>query len=786
MHRVRRAALILIVTSIVGCTGLAAAQTPATGVIYDVNFNAEALNAPPGVHAAAAPAPRNRISRLFDENGNGSINVVGSHGALTDTPLKFDALGPIDRNFIFFNLDDLPGGIAADSVFGFSGQVVVDSGAGTNTAVSLQFREPSATQFIQLALNFSNTGTVSVFHRSVGVVASGPFAFNTLINFEFRVYPAGDWYEVYVDGSLFSNGNYGAAAPRQIVVEVGSGTGGGNMTAAVDNLMITAAPPLPTVGVLYQADFNADAAGSPPARHLSGAPAPRFAPTNLAGSPTVQASHGPLLEQPVVLDSISGPDDSMHFVMSDFPGGLIADGLIIMEAEISVDSGAPGGALFLLFLDDAFQQALVLQFDAGGSVIVKEGAAQKSLTTLQFDTKIPIRVEINLAADTYVVFVDGTSIVSGPFDTPRNQIAQFTATVGPALSGLTAAIDNIFVSIEPAPPPGPNPVVYSVDFDADATGALPPTHPPFAPTPRPAVAAVGGDPIVVSAFGALVDQPLLFDGFDDVVQDFILLNFNDLPAGSPTTGLFVYTADILVASDPAPDVNDVMQINIQGAATQLSADFSNSGTVRVERVTGSLVETMATGTFPLDSRVRFRMEVDPALDSYKVILNGLLLSAGSYDAPEILRSFVHIQPTGMLAAIDNIEVSIGGTPTQFVECPANDAEVARIFADAGAAAEGSYLMAFNPATTDGGLEDFAGAALCAGPSFPGDGTDPTVGFVRECVPDQNDPDACFGPDGRDALGGQFHHRVSVSGSECAIHCFTIDGMRVCQEVCVPQ
>lgn len=121
----------------------------------------------------------------------------------------------------------------------------------------------------------------------------------------------------------------------------------------------------------------------------------------------------------------------------------------------------------------------------------------------------------------------------------------------------------------------------------------------------------------------------------------------------------------------------------------------------------------------------------------------------------------------------------------FAACPADDDQVRQIFADAGAAARDSYILAYSPGTSDSGLGDGQGAGLCAGPGFD----EANGGSVRQCVTISTDPDACFPSDparAKDAFGMQTQQRVSVSGSVCTIHCFTIDGMRVCKEVCVTE
>ncbi len=551
----------------------------------------------------------------------------------------------------------------------------------------------------------------------------------------------------------------------------------------------------PTSGLLYGIDFEdpPHKAGSQPT--VGTGPAPRNVVSRINfGNPTVVNGFGALTSQVLKFDSTDGTGDQINLNLFDFAGGVPEPGLWVLEADVSIAS-ITAGDQFRIFLDTPIIRRI--EFGADGKVwalvpfvtVPGEEFGQVEIGTYTPGTKINVRVLVDLAADNWKIFLDGALSHDGGFG-GATQIgaARFTTAVGTVTSGATAAIDNVSLSVAPAlPPPPTSGILYDVTFNGDVIGAPPATHAPGAAAPRTAVAGVGGDPIVVAALGALNEQPLLFDSFDDVGQDLIRLAFNDFPGGTPAGGLFAYEADVEVASDPERDLTDVLQINIQGPDNaQLGVEFHSGGLLRVERVIGGIVETMANDTFAFDTKNRLRMEVDLFRQTYRVLVNGIQISADSFAVTEILRSFAHTQPRGMRAALDNILVTIGEAPAQFVRCPADDEQVAQIFADAGDAARDSYLLAYNPATTDGGLEDLSGAALCAGPSFPGDGSDPTVGFVRPCVPDQNDPDACFGPEGRDAFGGQFHHRVSVSGSLCTVHCYTIDGMRMCREVCVQQ
>ncbi len=92
-----------------------------------------------------------------------------------------------------------------------------------------------------------------------------------------------------------------------------------------------------------------------------------------------------------------------------------------------------------------------------------------------------------------------------------------------------------------------------------------------------------------------------------------------------------------------------------------------------------------------------------------------------------------------------------------------------------AASPANYFVFLNPGTSDLGPVDGVGPAVCTSPGVTATLCDPS---------DRAAANACFPEvDPLDALGTNVDEIVSVEGSTCVIHCFTIDGVRLCQELC---
>ncbi len=254
-----RKALTLVMGLIVAAFGatpvLAQTLPPTSGVLYDIDFNAETIGSPPSIHEPGSAAPRVQPSTVFGQGLNGSsIRVVATHGALTDKPLEFNVVGPSDTDGILLNMDDFPGGVPTTGFFVLQGEVFVDSGAGFNTALSIRFSNNATPLLNFLALNFGDEGSV-VTQRGGSVLHSAPFLFDTKISFRMEVNLGTDTYRVLLDGVLFDSGSFQVGDTtggiQRIAISVGSGIDGGAMTAAIDNVLVTAAfGPTPPAALL--------------------------------------------------------------------------------------------------------------------------------------------------------------------------------------------------------------------------------------------------------------------------------------------------------------------------------------------------------------------------------------------------------------------------------------------------------------------------------------------------------------------------------------------------------
>ena len=159
-----------------------------------------------------------------------------------------------------------------------------------------------------------------------------------------------------------------------------------------------------------------------------------------------------------------------------------------------------------------------------------------------------------------------------------------------------------------------------------------------------------GTPEVVTALGALTDQPCRFDSWDGA-GDQIKLRLDDLPASD----FYSLTADVLVESATTADEFSIL---FDAPGTR-RIDFHADGTVW-QWVTG--LPIVPLGSYTLGSVVKVRADINLNTDQWTIYLNGAVVFSGDFGSASAIKSIrfsteVAGIPTGCRAAIDNVIVT---------------------------------------------------------------------------------------------------------------------------------
>lgn len=170
------------------------------------------------------------------------------------------------------------------------------------------------------------------------------------------------------------------------------------------------------------------------------------------------------------------------------------------------------------------------------------------------------------------------------------------------------------------------------------------------------------------------------------------------------------------------------------------------------------------------------MEVDLPADNWKIFLNGVLKHDGSFGGASAIDFFrfttalLLINLDGATAAIDNVFAGVNlpppppPTPTQLAACPLDSEPLAD---NCTASGQDSFFIFHDP------TKPFVAPAECA-----------CTNVTSEACIDALGADQCFeaGENIRRASGITI---VNKPGSFCTVYCYSLDGVRLCQEFCVP-
>ncbi len=179
--------------------------------------------------------------------------------------------------------------------------------------------------------------------------------------------------------------------------------------------------------VLYDVDFDSPTHTLDSAPTLGNAPAPRATPTAIRRSPvTVVSAYGGLTAQPM---AFPGPRGDVAFALSDLPP--CPDYRLAMDVVVDND----------LRLILSTPVANVVHFQSNGNVVVRL-TAQTSATVATYTpgdgAVMALEVRVNLAAGSFELLIDGTSVHTATFG-GQTALTEFR------LLGDRAAVDDIVV-----------------------------------------------------------------------------------------------------------------------------------------------------------------------------------------------------------------------------------------------------------------------------------------------------------------------------------------------------
>jgi hypothetical protein len=198
--------------------------------------------------------------------------------------------------------------------------------------------------------------------------------------------------------------------------------------------------------VLYDIDFNSPPheVNQPPA--VGGGPPPRTTISEIThGEPLVVAAVGPLDDQPLSFDSSDGGDQIM-LDLSDLPPSDTYQ----FTARLTLGGMQPNGTFTILFDTPAIRSVV---FRASGEVEANvPGVYSRTIGSYVSGLIVDLRVDIDLAADYWRIYLDGAAAHAGSFGgaTALTHV-RIGTNVSPDPPIVVAAIDDIVITGTPLP-----------------------------------------------------------------------------------------------------------------------------------------------------------------------------------------------------------------------------------------------------------------------------------------------------------------------------------------------
>ena len=216
------------------------------------------------------------------------------------------------------------------------------------------------------------------------------------------------------------------------------------LPAVLAVVAVTAAFPdraLTAPNLLYDVDFGSPphTVGLPPVAGAGAGAPPRDTLSSINfGTPTVVASFGPLTDQPLEFDSFDGQGDQIQLRLSNLP----ARSSYTIEADLVIAALDDFAGPFTVHLDAP--QIRTVRFRADGTVTHSAPGSRGTIGSFTFGSEIHLRIEVDLAADSWQIFLDSVLVHTGGFGgATAIRTVRFTTGVLSPPAGARAAVDNI-------------------------------------------------------------------------------------------------------------------------------------------------------------------------------------------------------------------------------------------------------------------------------------------------------------------------------------------------------
>ena len=220
------------------------------------------------------------------------------------------------------------------------------------------------------------------------------------------------------------------------------------LTLVLAALTFGARPAYALTTLLYDLDFSSPThvLGSPPT--TGAGPAPRDTVSSIPfGTPTVVSSFGSLTDQPLEFNSFDGAGDQIRLALDD----VILGTMYTIETEVEIaDVVAPFRPFGVII--DGLPGIRRVDFHSDNTIRAFASFTPPIpiLGTYAFNTKIDLKIQVDLTADTWEIFIDGVSTHSGVYGgAAAIKAVRFSTDVISPPGASSTAIDNVRVTIGP-------------------------------------------------------------------------------------------------------------------------------------------------------------------------------------------------------------------------------------------------------------------------------------------------------------------------------------------------